>query len=110
MFSHSLRSRILALAGVAVLAAAGALSLLSRQSLLALDRAVRDERARAGAAAGFALARDLTSDLQALETLVTAPHLALASSARTLRLADGICRVDPAGVPQICEPDTTRTR
>jgi len=110
MFSHSLRSRILALAGVAVLAAAGALSLLSRQSLLALDRAVRAERARAGAAAGFALARDLTSDLQALETLVTAPHLALASSARTLRLADGICRVDAAGVPQICEPDPMRTR
>jgi hypothetical protein len=46
MSSHSLRSRIFALAGAGVLVAAGALSLLSRQSLLALDASVRDERAR----------------------------------------------------------------
>jgi signal transduction histidine kinase len=108
--SHSLRSRILALAGVGVFAAAGALSLLSRQSLLALERVVHDERARTGTAAGFALARDLTADLQTLESVVTAPHLALPSTVRQLRLADGICRTDAAGRPVSCEPDDLRGR
>jgi signal transduction histidine kinase len=101
---------VFTLAGVGVLAAAGALSLLSRQSLLALDRVVRDERARAGAAAGLALARDLTSDLQALETVVTAPHLPLSGAVRTLRLADGVCRVDADGGVVACEPDDLRVR
>lgn len=110
MSSHSLRSRIFTLAGAGVLIAAGALSLLSRQSLLALDRVVRDERARAGTATGLALGRDLTSDLQALETIVTAPHLPLSAGTRMLRLADGICRVDSNGAVQACEPDDLRQR
>jgi signal transduction histidine kinase len=108
--SHSLRSRILVLAGTGVLVAAGALSLLSRQSLLALDRVVRDERARTGAAAGLALAHDLTSDLQTLESVVTAPRSPLPPAVRGLRLADGICRTDAAGRPDQCEPDDLRGR
>ena len=56
MITRTLRSRVIALAGVGVFVSAGAFSLLSRQSLLALDDILREERVRTGAAAGAAIA------------------------------------------------------
>jgi signal transduction histidine kinase len=96
---------------VGVFVSAGAFSLLSRQSLLALDEGLRQERLRTGAVAAAAIARDLTADLQTLEGAIAAPRLEPpAAAARLLRLADGLCYVDAAGAPAICEPESLRER
>jgi signal transduction histidine kinase len=92
MIASTLRSRVVALAGVGVFAAGGTLSLLSRQSLLALDRSMRDARASVAAVTAAAIARDLTADLQTLEALATAPRVQLPGLAsRPRRLAEAIC-------------------
>jgi signal transduction histidine kinase len=95
---------VIALAGVGVFAASATLSLFSRQSLLALDRNMREGRAAVATVTAGAIARDLTVDLQTLEGLATAPRVQLpALSARGLRLADAICYVDGDGGAQ-CDP------
>ncbi len=116
----TLRSRVLTLAGAGVFAAAAALSMLSRQSLLELDRSVHAEQDRVAAAGAAALGRDLILDLETLQGTISAPpvHAAdtgewprrLAASARELRLADGVCYADAGGTPLVCEPETLRAR
>ena len=92
MVTATLRSRVVALAGVGVFAAGGTLSLFSRQSLLALDAAMRDARGTVATVTAAAVARDLTADLQTLEGLATAPRVQLPGlSSRPRRLADAIC-------------------
>jgi signal transduction histidine kinase len=92
MLTATLRSRVVALAGVGVLAAGGTLSLFSRQSLLALDAAMRDARTTVASVTAAAVARDLTADQQTLEGLATAPRVQLPGlSSRPRRLADAIC-------------------
>lgn len=109
--TRTLRSRVVALAGIGVFVTGAALSMLSRQSLLALERVVREERIRTGAVAGAALARDLVADLETLEGVIAAPRLQpLAASARQLRLADGVCYADPSGAPATCAPPEIRHR
>ena len=111
MITRSIRSRVVALAGLGVFVSAGAFSLLSRQSLLALDDILREERIRTGAAAGAAIGSDLNADLQTLEGAITAARPEpLAGVARLLRLADGVCYVDAAGAPAVCEPEEIRRR
>lgn len=100
----TLRSRIVALAGVGVFAAGGTLSLFSRQSLLALEGNVRDARTRIASVTAAVIARDLTADLQTLEGLATAPRVQLPGlSSRPRRLADALCYV-ALDAPATCEP------
>jgi signal transduction histidine kinase len=92
MVTATLRSRVVALAGVGVFAAGGTLSLFSRHSLLALDADMRKARTAVAAVTASAVARDLTADLQTLEALATAPRVHLPGlSSRPRRLADAIC-------------------
>src|SRR5689334_19338503 len=92
MLTATLRSRVVALAGVGVFAAGSTLSLFSRQSLLALDATMRDARGTVASVTAAAVARDLTADLQTLEGLATAPRVQLPGlSSRPRRLADAIC-------------------
>ena len=92
MVTATLRSRVVALAGVGVFAAGGTLSLFSRQSLLALDADMRETRGAVATVTASAVARDLTADLQTLEVLATAPRVQLPGlSSRPRRLADAIC-------------------
>lgn len=111
MIQRTIRSRVVALAGVGVLISAGALSLLSRHSLLALDTALLQERGRTAAAIADGLSRDVAADLETLEGAIAAPRApAPAATARLLRLADGFCFVDAAGAPDGCEPEDTGRR
>ena len=119
---RSLRSRVLALAGVGVFAAGAALSLLSRQSLLALGASVDREQARAAAFASIAIARDMLADLETLQGAVSAPGLigvgtanrgretAVATARRALRLANAVCFTDADGAPVTCDPPDARVR
>ena len=94
---RTLRVRIIALAGIGVFATGVVVSLLSRQSLLALDAVVQAERTRVADVAAAALARDLVADLETLESAAAAPRgQPLASWVRGLRLADGLCRAGPS--------------
>lgn len=108
---RTLRVRIIALAGVGVFATGIVVSLLSRQSLLALDAVVQAERTRAADVAAAALARDLVADLETLESAAAAPRgQPLASWVRGLRLADGLCRAGPSGEITECFPEQLRDR
>jgi signal transduction histidine kinase len=98
------------------------LSLLSRQSLLALERLVHAEEDRVARVGAAVVARDLVADLEALQSVVSSPRLqkpdadaaswrnALAASSRTLRLGDGVCRTDAAGRAIACVPDSLARR
>jgi signal transduction histidine kinase len=100
----TLRSRVVALAGVGVFAAGGTLSLFSRRSLLDLDASLREARTTVASVTAAAVARALTSDLQTLESLATAPRVQPpAASARAMRLGDAICYVARDGTAR-CEP------
>ena len=102
--TSTLRSRVVALAGVGVLAAGGTLSLFSRQSLLALEGNMRDARVQVATVTAAVIARDLTADLQTLEGLATAPRVQLPGlSSRPRRLADALCYV-ASDAPPTCEP------
>lgn len=117
---RTLRSRVLTLAGVGVFVAAAVLSMLSRQTLLELERSVRAEQDRVAAAGAAALGRDLILDLETLQGTIGAPPIQggdttiwsrrLSAAARELRLADGVCYADAGGTPVVCEPDTVRAR
>ena len=109
--TRTLQSRVVALAGIGVFVTGAGLSLLSRQSLLQLDLVVQEERRRVAEAAATAIGRDLVADLETLEAIVAAPRASSIDSwARTLRVADGICRVDAAGAVIDCSPSSVRTR
>lgn len=100
----TLRSRVVALAGVGVFAAGGTLSLFSRQSLLALEGNMHDARVQVASVTAALIARDLTADLQTLEGLATAPRVQLPGlSSRPRRLADALCYVAP-DASSTCEP------
>jgi signal transduction histidine kinase len=103
--TSTLRSRIVALAGVGVFAAGGTLSLFSRDSLLTLEGNMREARVQVASVTAAAIARDLTADLQTLEGLATAPRVQLPGlSSRPRRHADAICYVAP-DAPALCAPD-----
>lgn len=100
----TLRSRVLALAGVGVFAAGGTLSLFSRDSLLEIDANLREARAAVASVTAAAVARDVTADLQLLEGLATAPRLQIpAVSHRELRLGNAICQIERDGTAR-CAP------
>src|SRR4051794_34731785 len=102
--ANTLRSRVVALAGVGVFVAGGTLSLFSRQSLLALDAGIRDARNAVAAVTAAAIARELNADLQLLEALAVAPRVTqTAVSARGLRLAEAVCAVARDGTAR-CTP------
>ena len=73
----SIQTRVLALVGTGVFLAAGALSLLSRSSLLDLERAVRRQHARLAATIAGSVASTAAEDLQRLATAAGAPHVDL---------------------------------
>jgi signal transduction histidine kinase len=92
MVTTTLRSRVVALAGVGVFAAGGTLSLFSRHSLLALDAAMREARGTVAGVTAAAVGRELTADLQTLESIAIAPRLQVPGlSSRPRRLAEAIC-------------------
>lgn len=120
--NHSLQSRVLALAGIGVFIGVAALSMLSRQSLLAMQAAATREQARAATFATLALRRDIVADLETLQGAVSTPRVgesvedgqarrdALTIAAGRLRLADAVCFTDTSGVPTVCVPAAARAR
>lgn len=118
----SLQTRVLALAGLGVFAAGAALSMLSRQSLLAIDASATREQERAAEFAARAVGRDVLSDLEILQGAVGAPGvaaadadvharvIALEAAHRRLRLAGAICFTDGSGAPVMCAPDEALVR
>jgi signal transduction histidine kinase len=120
--SRTLQSRVLALTGAGVFIAAAALSLLSRESLLALESRIGVERQNVARLAAGVLARDLVADLEVLQTIVSAPRLQgpdaedavwvreLAAASRGLRVGDGICRTGAAGAALHCGMNSLVTR
>ena len=120
--SRTLQSRVLALTGAGVFIAAATLSLLSRQSLLTLEARVRAERQTVAGMVSGVLARDLVADLEVLEGIVSRPRAPradgssdlwireLSAAARTLRLGDGICRTDHAGIVLECTSEAVAHR
>jgi signal transduction histidine kinase len=120
--TRSLQSRVLALAGIGVFAASAALSMLSRQSLLAIEASAAREQARAASVAARAVGRDVLADFEALQGAVSAPGIqepavdlraresALSVALQRFRLADAACFTDQAGVAELCTPAEARTR
>ena len=120
--TRTLKSRVLALTGAGVFVSAAALSLLSRNSLLALGSRVGVERQNTARLAAGVLARDLVADFEVLQTVVGEPRLQepkteaavwdreLAAAGRALRVGDGVCRADGTGAALYCGMNPLMTR
>src|SRR5688572_4037958 len=104
----SLQSRVLGLVGAGVFLAVIALSLLSRASLLSLDREVQHDHERLAASLAREVSRAVGDDLRLLAGAATAdPERvpdALREARRFGRLAAAAFVVDAAGTVTVCEP------
>lgn len=118
---RSLRSRVLGLAGLAVLGAAAALALVARQTLNDIERDISQARLRVAETLASQAGRDVVADLETLQGVRAAPGIdlsdddsgpeqrALASAVRNLRVADAVCFASPQGRVLSCEPSTERS-
>lgn len=104
----SLQSRVLALVGAGVFLAVAVLSLLSRSSLLSLDREVVRDHERLAAALARELSRAIGHDLRLLSTAGTVARDdlpgTLAAVRRFGRLGSSAFVVDASGARLACEP------
>ena len=117
---RSLRSRVLGLAGLAVLGAAAGLALVARQTLNTIESDMARARLRLTEALAFQAGRDVVADLETLQGVRAAPGVdlgdadlapeerALASAARNLRVADAACLTSAQGTALDCVPSTER--
>lgn len=105
---RTLQARVIALVGVGVFLAVGALSLLSRASLLSLEVEVRHDHERLAAALAREVSRAVGHDLRLLAGAAGAAPLHLADSLRDVRrfgkLASAAFVVDSSGEIVACEP------
>jgi signal transduction histidine kinase len=104
----SLQTRVLALVGAGVFLAVAMLSLLSRSSLLSLDREVVRDHERLAATLARELSRAVGHDLRLLSGAGTASPADLRDNLREVRrfgrLTSAAFVVDGAGAPLACEP------
>jgi signal transduction histidine kinase len=104
----SLQSRVLALVGAGVFCAVGALALLSRSTLLSLEREVRHDHERLAASLARELSRAIGDDLRLVAGAAGAAPAdltqALEHTRRYGRLAVAAFAVDATGLLLACEP------
>jgi signal transduction histidine kinase len=104
----SLQSRVLGLVGVGVLLAVAALGLLTRSSLLSLDKEVRHDHERLAAAIAREISRAVGHDLRLLAGAADASPDALATALHDVRrfghLASAAFVVDHRGMIVACQP------
>lgn len=106
--SHSLQTRVLALVGAGVFIAGALLSLLSRSTLLALEREVAHDHERLAHSLARDLSRAVANDLRLLARVATASPVetapALAQVREFGRLTVAAFTLDRAGTVLSCEP------
>jgi signal transduction histidine kinase len=104
----SLQTRVLALVGAGVFLAVALLSLLSRSSLLLLDREVVHDHERLAASLARELSRAVGHDLRLLSGAGGTPHADLLESLSDIRrygrLVSAAFVLDDAGAVLACEP------
>lgn len=104
----SLQSRVLALVGAGVFIAVVVLSVLSRSSLLSLDREVQHDHERLAASFAREITRALDHDLRLIAGAASASPDDLPSALRDVRrfghLSSAAFLVDAAGAVVACEP------
>ena len=104
----SLQSRVLALVGAGVFVAVGALALLSRSTLLSLEREVRHDHERLASTLARELSRAIGDDLRlvagAAGVAITELPEALRTARRFGRLSSSAFAVDVDGTLLACEP------
>jgi signal transduction histidine kinase len=104
----SLQSRVLALVGAGVFIAGVSLSLLSRYSLLSLEREVTHDHERLAASLAREVSRALGHDLRLLATVAGAPDdrapALLGDMVRFGQLASAAFVVDAGGTVVMCQP------
>ena len=106
--TSSLQSRVMALVGAGVFLAVVVLSVLSRSSLLSLDREVQHDHERLAASFAREITRALDHDLRLIAGIVAADPLEVEAKLRDVRrfgrLSSAVFLVDTAGVMVACEP------
>ena len=104
----SLQSRVLALVGAGVFVAVVILSVLSRSSLMSLDREVQHDHERLAAAFARELTRAFDHDLRLIAGIASAEPADLSSALREVRrfgrLSSAVFLVDGTGLVVACEP------
>lgn len=104
----SLQSRVLALVGAGVVIAVGTLALLSRSTLLSLEREVRQDHQRLAASLARELSRAIGDDLRLVAGAAGLPAAdvpsVLGRTRRYGRLAVAAFAVDANGLLLACEP------
>jgi signal transduction histidine kinase len=104
----SLQTRVVALVGAGVFLAVALLSLLSRSSLLLLDREVVHDHERLAASLARELSRAVGHDMRLLSGASGAPRADLVESLSDIRrygrLTSAAFVVDAAGMALACEP------
>jgi signal transduction histidine kinase len=113
---RSLRSRVLALAGLAVLGAAALLALAGTQTLTAIEDDVERAYGRLADTLAASLGREILADLEVLQGARGTPAIdltdsdlgaarrALAAAVPQLRVAHAVCFVSASGEPLVCDP------
>ena len=105
----SIQSRVVALVGAGVFVAVGALSLLSRSSLMVLEGEVVEQHHRVAEAMARELSRSVTGDMRLLAVAAGAPDEVSTRSALDTILSFGHVTssafvVTPDGILSTCEP------
>jgi signal transduction histidine kinase len=104
----SLQSRVLALVGAGVFLAVAALGVLSRWSLLSLDREVQHDHERLAASFAREVSRALDHDLRLIAGAASAEAADLPAALQNVRrfgqFSSAVFLVDPVGSILACEP------